>query len=82
MIKSTDTNSTIKKSVFILQIYSIPGFGPWNTNIFSIALRMDDKEKIKAAIAMLKQLKRMVGFFMKKEISELIDRLETKTPTR
>jgi hypothetical protein len=43
---------------------------------------MDDKEKIKAAIAMLKQLKRMVGFFMKKEISELIDRLETKTPTR
>ncbi len=37
---------------------------------------MDDKEKIKAAIQMLNQLKRMVGFFMKKEISELIDKLE------
>lgn len=37
---------------------------------------MDDKEKIKAAIAMLLQLKRMVGFFMKKEISELIEKLE------
>ncbi len=37
---------------------------------------MNDKEKIKAAIAMLRQLKRMVGFFMKKEISELIEKLE------
>lgn len=39
---------------------------------------MDDKEKIKAAIAMLKQLKKMVGFFMKKEIGELIEKLEAK----
>lgn len=37
---------------------------------------MDDKEKIKTAVQMLNQLKRMVGFFMKKEISELIDKLE------
>lgn len=37
---------------------------------------MDDKEKIKAAVTMLKQLKKMVGFFMKKEISELIEKLE------
>ncbi|MEJ7693933.1 hypothetical protein [Daejeonella sp.] len=37
---------------------------------------MDDKEKIKAAITMLRKLKRMVGFFMKREISELIERLE------
>ena len=37
---------------------------------------MNDQEKIKAAISMLKKLKRMVGFFMKKEISELIDKLE------
>lgn len=37
---------------------------------------MDDKEKIKAAIIMLKRLKKMVGFFMKKEISELIESLE------
>lgn len=37
---------------------------------------MNDVEKIKAAITMLKQLKRMVGFFMKKEISELILKLE------
>ncbi len=37
---------------------------------------MDDKEKIRAAVAMLRQLKRMVGFFMKKEISELIEKLE------
>jgi len=33
---------------------------------------MNDQEKIKAAIIMLKKLQRMVGFFMKKEISELI----------
>jgi hypothetical protein len=37
---------------------------------------MNDKEKINASISMLKQLKRMVGFFMKKEISELIEQLE------
>lgn len=37
---------------------------------------MNDKEKIKAAITMLKQLKKMVGFFMKKEITELIEKLE------
>lgn len=37
---------------------------------------MNDKEKIKAAVLMLRQLKRMVGFFMKKEISELIEKLE------
>lgn len=37
---------------------------------------MNDKEKIKAAVSMLKQLKRMVGFFMKREISELIEKLE------
>jgi len=37
---------------------------------------MDDGEKIKAAIVMLRQLKRMVGFFMKKEISILIEKLE------
>ena len=39
---------------------------------------MNDKEKINAAVIMLKQLKRMVGFFMKKEISELIEELERK----
>jgi len=38
---------------------------------------MDDKEKIKAAILMLKQLKRMVGFFMKRDIAELIEQLES-----
>ncbi|MGV3686510.1 MAG: hypothetical protein ACO1NS_12840 [Daejeonella sp.] len=43
---------------------------------------MDDKEKIKAAITMLKQLKRMVGFFMKKEISELIEKLENSDPVQ
>lgn len=37
---------------------------------------MDDQEKIKAAVAMLRKLKRMVGFFMKKEIGELIEKLE------
>lgn len=37
---------------------------------------MTDQEKIKAAISLLKKLKRMVGFFMKKEISELINELE------
>jgi hypothetical protein len=37
---------------------------------------MSDQEKIKAAIFMLKKLQRMVGFFMKKEISELINKLE------
>ena len=37
---------------------------------------MTDQEKIKAAISLLKKLQRMVGFFMKKEISELIDILE------
>lgn len=37
---------------------------------------MTDKEKIKAAVAMLKQLKRMVGFFMKRDIAELIEKLE------
>ncbi len=37
---------------------------------------MNDQEKIKAAIIMLKKLQRMVGFFMKKEISELIIKLE------
>lgn len=37
---------------------------------------MNDQEKIKAAIGMLKKLQRMVGFFMKKEISELINKLE------
>ncbi len=37
---------------------------------------MTDQEKIKAAIFMLKKLQRMVGFFMKKEISELINKLE------
>ena len=37
---------------------------------------MNDREKINAALRMLKQLKRMVGFFMKKEISELIEQLE------
>ncbi|HQT24563.1 hypothetical protein [Daejeonella sp.] len=37
---------------------------------------MTDQEKIKAAISMLKKLQRMVGFFMKKEISELINKLE------
>lgn len=41
---------------------------------------MDDQEKIKAAITMLKRLKRMVGFFMKKDISELIEKLESKEP--
>ena len=41
---------------------------------------MNDKEKIKAAVLMLRQLKSMVGFFMKKEISELIDALERKEP--
>lgn len=39
---------------------------------------MSDKEKILAAVIMLKHLKRMVGFFMKKEISELIEKLEEK----
>ncbi|MEJ7778635.1 MAG: hypothetical protein WKF68_03510 [Daejeonella sp.] len=39
---------------------------------------MKDEEKIKAAIAMLKRLKRMVGFFMKRDISELIEKLESK----
>lgn len=39
---------------------------------------MDDQEKIKAAVTMLKRLKRMVGFFMKKDISELIEKLESK----
>ncbi|MES3016426.1 MAG: hypothetical protein V4721_01550 [Bacteroidota bacterium] len=38
---------------------------------------MDDKEKLTAAIIMLKKLKRMVGFFMKRDISELIERLES-----
>ena len=37
---------------------------------------MSDQEKINAAIAMLKRLKRMVGFFMKRDISELIEQLE------
>ena len=37
---------------------------------------MDDQEKIKAAISMLRKLQRMVGFFMKKEIAELIGLLE------
>lgn len=37
---------------------------------------MDDQEKIKAAISMLRKLQRMVGFFMKKEIAELIIQLE------
>lgn len=37
---------------------------------------MDDKEKIRAAIIMLKRIKKMVGFFMKKEIAELIESLE------
>lgn len=37
---------------------------------------MNDREKISAAIDLLKKLRRMVGFFMKKEISELIDKLE------
>lgn len=39
---------------------------------------MDDKEKIKAAVAMLRKLKRMVGFFMKRDISELIEKLESQ----
>lgn len=37
---------------------------------------MNDQEKIKAAISMLSKLQRMVGFFMKKEIAELIGQLE------
>ena len=37
---------------------------------------MTDHEKIKAAISLLKKLQRMVGFFMKKEIAELIIKLE------
>jgi len=37
---------------------------------------MTDQEKIKAAIILLRKLQRMVGFFMKKEISELIIQLE------
>jgi transcription initiation factor IIE alpha subunit len=41
---------------------------------------MNDKEKIEAAIQMLKKLKRMVGFFMKSEISILIDKLESRIP--
>jgi hypothetical protein len=41
---------------------------------------MDDKEKIRAAVTMLKQLKRMVGFFMKKEIADLIEKLEQPSP--
>ena len=43
---------------------------------------MNDKEKIKAAVLMLRQLKRMVGFFMKKEISELIEKLEGNEPVQ
>ena len=39
---------------------------------------MTDLEKIKAAISLLKKLQRMVGFFMKKEISELIEQLEDR----
>ncbi|SKB63408.1 hypothetical protein [Daejeonella lutea] len=39
---------------------------------------MDDKEKIKAAVAMLRKLKRMVGFFIKRDISELIQQLEAR----
>lgn len=39
---------------------------------------MNDQEKINAAIMMLRKLQRMVGFFMKKEISELIIKLEDK----
>lgn len=39
---------------------------------------MNDQEKIEAAVIMLKKLKRMVGFFMKSEISVLIDKLEHK----
>jgi hypothetical protein len=42
---------------------------------------MDEKDKIKAAISMLNRLKRMVGFFMKKEISELIIWLENDIQT-
>ena len=37
---------------------------------------MEDREKIQAAINMLRRLKTMVGFFMKQEISDLISRLE------
>lgn len=37
---------------------------------------MTDQEKIKASISLLKKLQRMVGFFMKKEIVELINKLE------
>lgn len=37
---------------------------------------MTDQEKITAAICLLKKLQRMVGFFMKKEIAELINKLE------
>lgn len=40
---------------------------------------MNDQEKIEAAVIMLKKLKRMVGFFLKSEISVLIDKLEHKT---
>lgn len=39
---------------------------------------MSDQEKLRAAIIMLKKLQRMVGFFMKKEIAELIVKLENK----
>lgn len=40
---------------------------------------MNEREKIKAAVSMLKQLRKMVGFFMGKEISELIEKLEEGT---
>jgi hypothetical protein len=39
---------------------------------------MTDQEKIKTAIRLLKKLQRMVGFFMKKEISEVIEQLEDR----
>ena len=43
---------------------------------------MNDQEKIEAAVIMLKKLKRMVGFFMKSEISVLIDKLEQNIPKK
>lgn len=43
---------------------------------------MNDQEKIEAAVTMLKKLKRMVGFFMKSEISVLIDKLEQSIPQK
>lgn len=43
---------------------------------------MNDQEKIEAAVIMLKKLKRMVGFFMKSEISVLIDKLEQSMPKK